>query len=288
MHILLFFIDGFGIGLNDSRVNPIIAAHTPVLDKLFKGDKWTIINTDTSLGVKGLPQSATGQTTILTGINAAKVLGHHQSGFPGPTLKKIIAKENIFIKLKLLNKKGTFANAYTKNYIEKLKEGNIKASVTTECLLASGINFRLIEDIKKGKAVYQEFTNKILIDNGYKLPALSPEQAAKILANIVKEYDFTLYEYFQTDIVGHKQNLNKSIELLEKLDIFIGTLLTEINLNNSLIIITSDHGNIEDISVKTHTYNPVPTFIIGKGESKIKKYIKEITDITPAIISLFK
>ena len=37
---------------------------------------------DPKLGVKGIPQSATGQTSLLTGVNAQGVLGYHKSGYP--------------------------------------------------------------------------------------------------------------------------------------------------------------------------------------------------------------
>jgi len=287
MKILLFFIDGFGIGDKNNLKNPFLKANTPILDEISTHNLGTYIKTDVSMKVTGLPQSATGQTALLTGKNAAKAMGRHKSGFPGPTLIEIISKFNIYKQLSKFNLSSTFANAYTKSYVEKVYKNKKRASVTTQCLLHSNNEFRFLEDIKNNNAVYQDFTNKILRDKGHNIPVFSPEKAANNLSKICLNHDFTLYEFFQTDKAGHSQNMNFARETLENLDKFLKQLVQ--NLENKVtIIITSDHGNIEDLSIKTHTKNKVPTIIIGKQKLDLKKSIKTITDITPAIISELK
>ena len=286
MKILLFFIDGFGIGPNNREINPILAARTPTFDKLFSEEESILIPTDASQGIEGIPQSATGQTAILTGEQASQAMGRHMSGFPGPTLRKILAEKNILRQMKLKGKKATFANAYTKDYVNKVYQGNYKGSVTTVSVHTADLPFRLTEEIAQGKAVYQEFTNRILIEQGLNVPEMEPEEAGSNLAAIVAEHDFTLYEYFQTDIYGHSQDKSIAIPLIENLDRFTGQLLKDLDLEETLVLITSDHGNIEDLSVKTHTCNPVPTILIGKGKEEIADKIKELAHITPALLEL--
>lgn len=287
MKILLVFIDGFGIGDKNNPKNPFLKAQTPLLDKITNHTLGTYIKTDVNMKVTGLPQSATGQTALLTGKNAAKAMGRHKSGFPGPTLIELISKYNIYKKLTSHNLSSTFANAYTKSYVEKVYKNKQRASVTTQCILHSKNKFRFLEDIKNNKAIYQDFTNKILNDKGHNIPIFSPEKAANILANISLNHDFTLYEFFQTDKAGHSQDMNFAIETIENLDKFLIQLVQ--NLKNKVtIIITSDHGNIEDLSIKTHTKNYVPTIIVGKQKLDLKNSINKITDITPAIISELK
>ena len=289
MKILLFFIDGLGLNEknSNSNMNPFFKAKTPVFDSLFPNDLGLVVPTDLSQGISGIPQSATGQTALLTGKNAAKAMGRHKSGFPGPTLKKIIRQHNIFNKLKKLNVDCTFANAYTTKYVNEIKKEKRRGSVTTYSVLNSDLGFRYVEDIKKNKAVYQDFTNNILIEKGFNLKQLSPCDAAKNLISIIERHDFTLYEYFQSDIIGHSQDIKKAIEVLEGLDKFINTLLNKIN-NHVLIIITSDHGNIEDLSIKTHSKNNVPTFLIGPHKNYAADNINKIEDVTPTIIDIFK
>lgn len=289
MRILLIFIDGLGLGPINPDINPIYRAKTPILRNIFAGKDGLLIKTDTILGVDGIPQSATGQTTLLTGINAPQIMGRHVSGFPGPILQKIISVNNIFIKLIKIGKKCTFANAYTKDYLHNLKTNNkIRASVTTFSTYSAKLPFRKVEQIVNRKAIYQDFSNKLLIERGFKIPEFTPERAAQNLINIFRENDFTLYEYFQTDRIGHSQDFNKAQKLLEDLDRFFKVILSNFQFENELIIITSDHGNIEDLTIKTHTTNPVPTIIFGKASTSLKHMIKDLTDITPAILSLFR
>lgn len=286
MRILFILLDGFGIGSDDPKVNPIVAAYTPTFDQLLKGKNSITIPTDATQGTEGIPQSATGQAALLTGVQAARIVGRHVSGFPGPILYKIIAEKNILKQMRVRGKKATFANAYTDEYLKAVHEGKIKGSVSTVSVLTSELPFRLTNQIPHGDAVYQDFTNRVLINKGYDLALLEPEEAGKNLARIVKQNDFTLYEYFLTDVVGHSQDRELAISLIEELDRFIGQVLSDLDLFETLVILSSDHGNIEDLSVMLHTYNPVPTILVGRGKEKIADKIKELADITPALLSL--
>lgn len=288
LKILLLFIDGFGLGPDNPDLNPLSRANIPFLNNLLSGKEGCLVKTDTLLGVKGIPQSATGQTALLTGINAPGKMGRHISGFPGPVLKEIVNNNNIFIKLNNIGRKATFANAYTTEYLDSLSSGEkIRASVTTLSVLSAGLAFRKISQLIEGRAVYQDFTNRVLIERGYYVPVFSPEKAALNLVNILRDNDFTLYEYFQTDRIGHSQDFNKAINLLEDLNRFLKELLSRIDPEKNLVIITSDHGNIEDLSTNTHTTNPVPTILLGKDSISLKDKIRDLTDITPVILSLF-
>src|SRR5262245_30248317 len=116
MRVLLLFIDGLGIGKNDPATNPVARYRSrfrPVWSaesstRLRYDGKWT--PTAGERCVPGLPQSATGQAALFTGRNAAQELGRHMSGFPTPTLRKIIDESSIFKTVRALGKKGVFAN----------------------------------------------------------------------------------------------------------------------------------------------------------------------------------
>src|SRR5881394_3181591 len=58
------------------------------------------------------------------------------------------------------------------------------------------------------------------------------------------------------------------------------------DLANTHVILTSDHGNIEDLSVRNHTLNPVPTIVWGRHRTRIAPRIRSLTDITPAIVDV--
>jgi 2,3-bisphosphoglycerate-independent phosphoglycerate mutase len=301
MHILLFFIDGLGLGKNDSTVNPLITARMQTMRRLLNGNPLTkelgrmetgaatLIPTDATLGVAGLPQSATGQTALFTGINAAKVLGTHLHAFPTQRLRDIIADQSILKQIKQLGGKVTSANAYTPNYFDLVAQKKRRNSASTLSILAADIPLNLdLACLEQGDCVYQDLSNAYLQELGYDVSRITPEQAGKNLARIVNNHHFTLFEYFQTDMVGHKQNWQRAEEILEDVDRCLGSLLTHSHLADTLIIITSDHGNIEDLAVKSHTYNQVPTLLIGAGRERVASEIHSIPDIAPAVIDVFK
>ena len=72
--------------------------------------------------------------------------------------------------------------------------------------------------------------------------------------------------------------------MLEEIDAFLGGLLAGVDLNETLVTIISDHGNIEDIRARGHTENLVPTVLIGSAHRQIADDITDLTDITPALL----
>ncbi len=127
-------------------------------------------------------------------------------------------------------------------------------------------------DLFGKKALFHDFTNRHLNEFGFDAPLFSPSDAAEILAELTAKHRFTLYEYFITDKIGHAQDFEKAAEYLPPLAEFIRETLQKINLEKTTFILTSDHGNIEDLSVRNHTLNDVPTIIWGrkKHEAAVK------------------
>ncbi|MGI9056382.1 MAG: hypothetical protein ACR2F2_11335 [Pyrinomonadaceae bacterium] len=287
--VLLFFIDGLGIGSKGDE-NPFskIESLEPISHFKFEKKeifyKGVIIPTDPRLGIEGRPQSASGQTTILTGKNAPEILGFHKQGFPNATLREVISENSIFLQLKNLGiEKTIFANAYTPQFFQETPRWK---SATTVAVEAAGLQFRRISDLLGRKALFHDFTNQDLIERGFDIPVFSPIDAAEILADLIRENDFVLYEHFITDKIGHAQDFGKAETHLPQLAEFIRETLKRIDLEKTTFILTSDHGNIEDLSVRNHTLNDVPTIIWGRDKDNIAGQIKDLTDITPAILKL--
>ena len=99
MKVLFLFIDGVGLR-PPAPDNPVRPDVCPVLCSLIEKHSVSI---DACLSVDGLPQSATGQATMFTGVNASQYMGRHCEGFPGPSLRKLIEEDNI---MKELTRKG--------------------------------------------------------------------------------------------------------------------------------------------------------------------------------------
>ncbi|MDH7578409.1 MAG: metalloenzyme [Bacillota bacterium] len=298
MKVLMVFLDGFGLGEPDQRKNPYVTAQTPFLDEILGGHllyrrEGPLINlnavmvpTETCLGIPGLPQSASGQTTLWTGVNAAARVGFHVNGYPTGTLIKILEEASIFKKLKSSGKRVAFANAYRPEYFEQVAQRRRRHSSSTVAALSAGLALRTLDDLRFGRAVYQDITNEMLSRLGYEVPVRSPAEAGTRLARLAAGYDFTLFEYFQTDIAGHRQDFFRARHLLTLLDTFLKEITANVDPFEFLILVVSDHGNVEDLSTDTHTVNPVPTLIIGREARKFSGSIKSLEDITPLIVEI--
>lgn len=289
MSVLLFFIDGLGIG-SRGPANPFDNLADTVPLAMFKDEtpsamathQGIMVPTDACLGVEGRPQSASGQTTILTGVNAPAQLGYHKQGFPNADMREIIGKHSVFRQLRQAGIDPiTFANAYTPRFFAERPRW---VSATTAAVEAAGLTFRTIDDVRNNRAVYQDFTNRLLIERGEDVKPRTPGEAAKILANIAAENRFTLYEYFITDKVGHAQDMDAARTVIRDLALLVREVLARIDLDRTSVILTSDHGNIEDLSSRNHTLNDVPTLIWGAHNDRIASRIKNLADITPAIV----
>jgi hypothetical protein len=288
-NVLLFFIDGLGIGTRGAH-NPLDGLEDAAPLANFQNEKPQIpfggilVETDARLGVDGRPQSASGQTTILTGINAPATVGYHKQGFPNRALLDVIKEHSIFLQLKRNDiSPVTFANTYTNRFFETRPRW---ISATTAAVEAAGLEFNKVEDLKAGRAVYQDFTNQMLIERGEDVNPRTPEEAGDVLASIVANHRFTLYEYFITDKTGHAQDREAARSVLQNLARMIRRVLANIDLTSTTMILTSDHGNIEDLSTRSHTLNAVPTIIWGRGSQQVANRISSLADITPAIVSL--
>ena len=285
--VLLFFIDGLGIGTRGSH-NPLDGLDDAAPLAIFQSEpsevpfQGIVVPTDARLGVEGRPQSASGQTTILTGINAPAAIGSHKQGFPNQALLDIIREHSIFLQLKHSGVDSiTFANTYTKKFFERRPRW---ISATTAAVEAAGLRFNVVEDLRAGRAVFHDFTNASLIERGEAVNPRSPEEAGDVLASIVQRHSFTLYEYFITDKVGHAQDYETARTVVASLARFIRRLLRNLNLEETTVILTSDHGNIEDLSLRNHTLNPVPTIVWCRDRDAIAARIRTLADITPAIV----
>ena len=289
MQILCIFIDGIGIGSDDPRRNPFARVHSAILPLTEHQDRALPMNgvfipTDACLDVPGLPQSATGQTALFTGVNAAQQLGMHRSGFATPSLIEILRRESIFVKVRQAGRTAAFANAYSREFFELPDAKRAKiTSVTTAATQTANLPFLLVEQIPEGRSLYHDFTNDALRKRGCDMPLFSPEFAGKQLATLARAYDFCLYEYFLTDKIGHLGGMDLAVAEVEKLERFLTAVLDHADLRSTLVIVCSDHGNLEDASVMTHTRNPVPTMIWGVSPDA-RAAIRSLTDVTPFLL----
>ncbi|MGE5529754.1 MAG: hypothetical protein ACM3X6_11520 [Patescibacteria group bacterium] len=294
--MILIFLDGVGLGSSDPDRNPL-ASHgvMPWLERvmgrrLLRGELpfWCAggggAAADAVLGVPGLPQSATGQATLLTGVNAQALLGRHQNGFPGPRLRRLLEERSIFRQLREAGCTGTFANAFTAEYFAAVATGRWRHSATTLSALAGGVRLRFLRELLAGLAVYQDITRETLRERGYDVPLTGPDEAGSCLIRIASAFDFTLFEYFQTDAAGHSRDMDLARARLGQVDRFLAGVMARADPASELIVVASDHGNIEDLGVRTHTANSVPVLAWGCGARGFLEGLVRLDQVAPRIV----
>jgi 2,3-bisphosphoglycerate-independent phosphoglycerate mutase len=299
--VVLLFLDGVGIGKRDPEINPFFQAKLPTLQKLCGGilphtpfkristEISEVIPLNATLGVVGLPQSGTGQTAIFTGVNGAKKFGRHFGPHPPSTLRPFIEEKNIFRQLQKKGKAVAFANAFPRQFFEYCESGKRRLTVTTLSCQYTGVPLRTAADLERNEGVSAEFVRSYWPELGHtNIPLITCREAGRHLAQISASYHFTLFEYWLTDHAGHSQKMPTAIEVLEHFDEFLAGYLELFDPQTTLLMLVSDHGNIEDLSTKSHTRNQVPCILAGRHRKKAAARLKDLTHITPTIVRLLK
>jgi hypothetical protein len=298
--IAVVFLDGVGLGVHDAAVNPLVAARLPVLGELLGGKplvaaqgridtaQATLLPTDASLGVRGRPQSATGQTALLTGLNAPQLLGEHFGPRPNALLREMLQGATLFARALAGGRRVAFVNAYPERYFEAVARGKRLHGAIPHAAQAAGLPLRTAEDLAAGRALSVDLTNVAWRTSmGYDaMPLWTPGEAGAVLAHLCNEHDLVFFDNWATDAAGHAGDQAASVRVLEEIDAFFGGLLAGVDLEETLVVVTSDHGNIEDIRARGHTDNPVPTVLIGAARGEIAGEIADLTDITPALLKI--
>lgn len=282
MKVIFLFIDGVGLTA-PAADNPLNKEVCPTLYRLIERHAKPI---DANLGVEGLPQSATGQATMFTGVNCSAAMGKHCEGFPPAELREIIKKNNLFLELKKRGKSVRFADAYLADSVQEVADRRFK-SVTTVMALTTPETVSTVGDLVSGAAVLQDLTRETVQDRYPDLPVVTPQRAAEHLFAVARDYDFTLFEFFQTDVAGHSMDYNRACAVLRVYDRFLAALVRYAEAAHISLVMTADHGNIEEIGERGHTRNPVPFIACGPKEKFLRERVNSLVDVTPALLAAF-
>jgi len=307
--LIFIFIDGCGVGRREEG-NPFFLGacrHLP----FWRGgmslpDGSPVRAIDATLAIPGAPQSASGQTALFCGATAAALGGQHRNGYPDRALRQVILEGNLLARLAAMGARARFLNAYpahhelfTGRHVRIQPDGRLwfsrafpehfkkMISVTSCMLLTSGQEPCGESEIRSGQALYQDYSNRQLIERGLRLPLFTPRQAAQVIRGASRRFDFILYEYFQTDLYAHRRTPEECVALVRDLDALVGSLLARLDPGKDTLVLTSDHGNLEDMSRRGHSRNPVPLIAWGRHGQRLRRRIQSISDVAPAILELY-
>ena len=297
MGVAFLFVDGIGTGKPGAQ-NPFDSDDLPHFNA-FTENRRLLLETppqkqngrlfrklDARLSVDGLPQSGTGQVALFSGENAPALIDRHFGPFPHSQTRHLLQNGSLFHQVEAMGKTAYFMNAYPEQFFRFMNKRNRWTS-TTLMAKSAGHDLNTIEEVRQERAVTAE-----LVQNAWRerlnldVPKITAEDAADRVYKLLAEKDLVLTEYYLTDKAGHAMDPQMAQRVLGVLDRFIGRFtkrLEEKSAPAHSLVITSDHGNMEDLNVKTHTLNPVPLLVKGPAAEYLKD-AESILDVTPGIV----
>lgn len=294
---LLLFVDGVGLAPAGPD-NPLATVPMPALAAALGGaltleragtsaSGVALAALDAALGVPGLPQSATGQTALFTGVNAPALLGRHVAAFPGPRLAEVLAGHSVLARARRTGRTATFANPYTPRYFEEVEAGRRRHSATTLAALAAvpeGAPLRGLDELAAGRACTWDVERDHFHRWAPEVEPVTADEAGADLAALAGEHDLTLWETFMTDLAGHGRWGWTASEALRRFDGLLGGLVAA-RPDDLTILLTSDHGNLEAAGSRSHTANPVPLLALGP-EAGAFADLDRLDQVTPSLLAL--
>lgn len=282
MRVALLFIDGVGVGARDEAVNPLARGEF-LLSQFDDGTGAALpgggrrVDLDTTFGVEGRPQSATNQTAIFTARPAARLLGRHVLGYPNAALRALLAEASIIRRLSQAGRTATFANAYPAAWLDVLgvprrpsstpdvqvperyrRRG--KASASTLAMAAGQVPLRTFDDARRGEGLTHDVDGRRARERGLDVPLRTAAEAAAVFWGLAQ--DFTLFEHYLADEAGHAQDAAAALDALATFDAFARQVIAA-RPADAQVLIVSDHGNVEDLSTRSHTRKPVALLSFG-------------------------
>ena len=306
--VLLFFIDGVGLGSDDPGTNPLARAQLPTFEALlegrrpmasaapFHGEMASLVGVDAILGAPGTPQSGTGHAALLTGEDAVRRFGRHHGPWVPTALRPLVAERSVLALAKAAGLRVAFANAYPEELVDRVKAersgggvalgrrlGPLRAGPPLAAL-GAGLLTRCTPELERRDAVASEIVNDGWIERlgRTSLPVVSPEEAGGVLARIAAEHDLTLFAHYTTDVVGHRGTMNEAVAAIERVDRFLGGVVSALP-RDILLVVASDHGNLEDVN-RQHTRAPALGLCAGDRHPEFAAALADLRDITPAIL----
>ncbi len=303
VRVAVLFTDGVGIGARDPAVNPLCTGEY-LLSQFDDGSGTklppgvTRFITDTTFGVEGRPQSASNQTAIFTASPAPLRIGRHVLGYPNAELAELLAQESIVKRVVAAGRTATFANAYPVDYLDALKLPHragpspsevaipakylrrLKASASQLAMAAGGVELRTFDDARAGSGLTHDIDGAVAARRGVSVPRHTARSAAQVFWSLAA--DFTLFEHYLADEAGHAKDFEAATHALSTFDAFAREVIAQ-RPDDAQVLICSDHGNVEDLSVRNHTRNPVAVLSVGPATNIA---IREVADVGRTVLTL--
>lgn len=305
MRVAVLFTDGVGVGIHDPGLNPLARGHY-LFSRFVDAPPEPLpaggvaVPADARFGVPGRPQSASNQTALLTGLPAPELIAGHVLGFPNAPLRKLIQERSIVRALVERGLSATFANCYPAGYLDALgiarrasarpevelsdrARRRLRPSATTCAFAAASVPLRTLDDLRAGDGLTHDLDGVRSRARGFDAPRRTPDEAAEIFWRVAEGQALTWFEHFLADEAGHAQDFEAAHRALEGFDTFARAVIAT-RPEDAVVLLCSDHGNVEDLSTRNHTLNEVA--VMAFGAPGTEPPVRNLADVGRWVVAL--
>jgi 2,3-bisphosphoglycerate-independent phosphoglycerate mutase len=296
MALIFIMIDGVGLAPAGPH-NPVAEGmpqlarflDAPLTDELrIETATLRAVPIDATLGVAGLPQSGSGHAAIYGGFNAAAFNGRHQPSYPTIAMREYLVEQSLFRSALALGARVVWANGYLPGYEEAVARRRLRHTAGTWAAKMAGLELRGLEHLQRGTAIGWDVSNLLLRARlGDDVAPLIPAEAAgERLAALARSSDLVAFETYLPDLAAHGRldiSLHTALTLVDGL---IAGVLAQRAPGDTLVL-TSDHGNSEDLTTRVHTRNPVPLIVSGPAAAQFGA-VRSIDQIADALLAALR
>ena len=118
----------------------------------------------------------------------------------------------------------------------------------------------------------------------------APKVTEAVIKAMDEKYDFVVVNYANGDMVGHTGNFEAAIKAVETVDEQLARIIESAEKNDYAIVITSDHGNCEEMKdsdgniLTNHTVGDVWCFVKANGIKRVEN--GGLNNIAPTVLKL--
>jgi len=125
------------------------------------------------------------------------------------------------------------------------------------------------------------------------VPELSlPQVSEEVLRGIEKKYDFIVTNFANGDVIGHTSNDEAKLKCASIVDAHLGCVVDAALANEYVVLVTADHGNLEEMKNAdgtphvAHTTNPVKFLLLdSRIQSTLSLRAGKLADVAPTVLS---
>ena len=123
------------------------------------------------------------------------------------------------------------------------------------------------------------------------IPQMSAFEVTEgVLKSMDERTDFIVVNFANGDMVGHTGNFEAAIKAVESVDTCLGQIFQKAQELNYAVILTSDHGNCEEMKndqgeiLTNHTVGDVWCFVMANGVSSVSS--GTLANIAPSVLKI--